>query len=182
VERKQVTNNALHIRLRYLRNAEAVLALALPGALAWHWLQSGAAIDWALRLPPAVLVGLMLLQGAGYWHLKLDLENYHWELMMRKRSPTHPGAILREDVLPQLTGMSVSAFARLLGVSRQTLHAVLAERSGITAEMALRLGTLLGNGPQLWVDMQTKYDLWRAEEKLHEELSHMQRLDQPVAA
>jgi addiction module HigA family antidote len=102
--------------------------------------------------------------------------------MMRKRSPTHPGAILREDVLPQLAGMSVSAFARLLGVSRQTLHAVLAERSGITAEMALRLGTLLGNGPQLWVDMQTKYDLWRAEQKLHEELSHMRRLDQPVAA
>jgi antitoxin HigA-1 len=102
--------------------------------------------------------------------------------MMRKRSPTHPGAILREDVLPQLAGMSVSAFARLLGVSRQTLHAVLAERSGITAEMALRLGTLLGNGPQLWVDMQTKYDLWRAEQKLHEELSHMRRLDQPAAA
>lgn len=61
---------------------------------------------------------------------------------MRKRSPTHPGAVLREDVLPSLTGMSVSAFARSLGVSRQTLHAVLAERSGVSAEMALRLGTL----------------------------------------
>jgi plasmid maintenance system antidote protein VapI len=46
--------------------------------------------------------------------------------MMRKRVPTHPGAILREDVLPSLPGMSVSAFARHLGVSRQTLHSVLA--------------------------------------------------------
>ena len=101
---------------------------------------------------------------------------------MRKRSPTHPGAILREDVLPQLPGMSVSAFARLLGVSRQTLHAVLAERSGITAEMALRLGTLLGNGPELWMDMQSRYDLWQAERKLHEELAHMQPLEQLVAA
>jgi len=101
---------------------------------------------------------------------------------MRKRSPTHPGAILREDVLPRLSGMSVSAFARLLGVSRQTLHAVLAERSGITVEMALRLGTLLGNGPQLWVDMQTQHDLWRAREKLHGELALMRRLEQPVAA
>lgn len=101
---------------------------------------------------------------------------------MRKRSPTHPGAILREDVLPQLSGMSVSAFARLLGVSRQTLHAVLAERSGITAEMALRLGTLLGNGPQLWMDMQSRHDLWRAEQKLHEELAQMQPLEQLVAA
>ena len=70
------------------------------------------------------------------------------ELMMRKRSPTHPGAILREDVLPSLAGMSVSAFARSLGVSRQTLHAVLAERSGVSTEMALRLGALLGNGAQ----------------------------------
>lgn len=77
---------------------------------------------------------------------------------MRKRVPTHPGAMLREDVLPHLGGMSVSAFARLLGVSRQNLHAVLAERSGVTAEMALRLGALLGNGPQLWVDMQTQHD------------------------
>lgn len=94
---------------------------------------------------------------------------------MRKRKPTHPGAILREDVLPDL-GMSVSAFARNLGVSRQTLHAVLAERSGISPEMALRLGALLGNGAQLWVDMQSKYDLWQAEEKLHDVLLSIQRL------
>jgi plasmid maintenance system antidote protein VapI len=60
--------------------------------------------------------------------------------MMRKRVPTHPGAILREDVLPSLPGMSVSAFARNLGVSRQTLHAVLAERSGVTAEMVHNSG------------------------------------------
>ena len=99
---------------------------------------------------------------------------------MRKRSPTHPGAILREDVLPSLAGMSVSAFARSLGVSRQTLHAVLVERSGVSAEMALRLGALLGNGAQLWVDMQSKYDLWHAEAKLHDELIHMQPLE-PLA-
>ena len=96
--------------------------------------------------------------------------------MMCKRAPTHPSAILREDVLPSLPGMSVSAFARNLGVSRQTLHAVLAERSGVSAEMALRLGTLLGNGAQLWLDMQTKFDLWQAETKLHDELGQMRRL------
>jgi addiction module HigA family antidote len=55
---------------------------------------------------------------------------------------------------------------------------VLAERSGVSAEMALRLGTLLGNGAQLWVDMQSKYDLWHAEAKLHDELIHMQPLEQ----
>ena len=94
---------------------------------------------------------------------------------MRTRKPTHPGAILREDILPDL-GMSVSAFARNLGVSRQTLHAVLAERSGVSPEMALRLGALLGNGAQLWVDMQSKYDLWHAEDKLHDVLLSIHRL------
>ena len=53
-----------------------------------------------------------------------------------KRRPTHPGAILREDVLPGMT-ISVSEFARGLGVSRQVLHRILAETHGITPEMAL---------------------------------------------
>jgi addiction module HigA family antidote len=87
------------------------------------------------------------------------------DLKMSKRSPTHPGTILREDVLPNLAGISVSAFANCLGVSLQTLHSLLDERSGITAEMALRLGKLLGNGTQLWLDLQTNYDLWQAEAK-----------------
>ena len=100
---------------------------------------------------------------------------------MRTRLPTHPGAVLREDVLPNL-GLSVSAFARSLGISRQTLHAVLAERSGVSAELALRLGALLGNGAQLWVDMQTKYDLWQAETKLHDVLKGMRRLDRLALA
>ena len=96
---------------------------------------------------------------------------------MRKRVPTHPGAILREDVLPSLPGMSVSAFARNLGVSRQTLHAVLAERSGVSVEMALRLGTLLGNSAQLWLDMQSQFDLWQAKTKLGDELNKMKPLN-----
>ncbi|MGI9133474.1 MAG: HigA family addiction module antitoxin, partial [Rhodoferax sp.] len=69
-----------------------------------------------------------------------------------------------------------------LGVSRQMLHSVLAERSGVSAEMALRLGTLLGNGAQLWLDMQTKYDLWQAEAKIHDELVQMRHLEQMAAA
>jgi addiction module HigA family antidote len=95
---------------------------------------------------------------------------------MRKRPPTHPGAILREDVLPSLAGQSVTSFARALGVSRQTLHSVLAERSGISAEMAVRLGALLGNGAQLWVDMQSAYDLWQAQSKLQDVLVKMKPL------
>jgi addiction module HigA family antidote len=53
---------------------------------------------------------------------------------------------------------------------------VLAERSGISAEMALRLGALLGNGAQLWLDMQSKYDLWQAHSKLRDVIDRMKPL------
>src|SRR3989304_2808956 len=74
--------------------------------------------------------------------------------------PVHPGEILREDVLPTL-GINISEAARQLGVSRQTLHRILAETHSITPEMALRLGKFCGNGPGLWLRMQQRYDLWR---------------------
>jgi addiction module HigA family antidote len=82
-----------------------------------------------------------------------------------KLEPTHPGAILREPVLPAL-GISVSEMARRLGVTRQHLHRILAETHPITPEMALRIGKLCGNGPHLWLNMQQAYDLWHAKRRL----------------
>jgi antitoxin HigA-1 len=72
----------------------------------------------------------------------------------------HPGELLREEILPAL-GRPRVEIARLLGVSRQTLHAVLAERAAVTPDMALRLGKLCGNGPELWLALQAHYDLER---------------------
>ncbi|MDX2221226.1 MAG: HigA family addiction module antitoxin [Rhodospirillaceae bacterium] len=74
--------------------------------------------------------------------------------------PMHPGELLREDVLPALARSRVE-IARHLGVSRQTLHAILTERAPVTPEMALRLGKLCGNGPELWLNLQSRYDLER---------------------
>jgi addiction module HigA family antidote len=88
------------------------------------------------------------------------------------RPPTHPGAILREDVLPAL-GISVSEAARQLGVTRQTLHRVMAEKVSITPAMAARLGRFCGNGPGLWLRMQQAFDLWRAERELRTELEQI---------
>jgi addiction module HigA family antidote len=72
----------------------------------------------------------------------------------------HPGELLREEILPAL-GRPRAEIAQLLGVSRQALHAVLAERASVTPEMALRLGKLCGNGPELWLTLQTRHDLER---------------------
>ncbi len=93
-----------------------------------------------------------------------------------KRSPIHPGEILREDVLPAL-GLSVSETARRLGISRQQLHRVLACTHPITTEMALRIGKFAGNGPGLWLRMQQSYDLWYAEQRMKDELSKIEPVE-----
>ena len=90
-----------------------------------------------------------------------------------KRAPVHPGEILREDVLPSLV-LSVSEAARRIGVSRQQLHRVLACTHPITTEMALRIGKLAGNGPELWQRLQQAYDLWEVGQRLRDELAEIE--------
>lgn len=87
----------------------------------------------------------------------------------RRRAPTHPGAVLREDVLPAL-GLMVSEAARQLRVTRQTLHRILSESAGVSPEMAVRLGKFCGNGAGIWLRLQQAHDLWLAERSLREEL------------
>ena len=89
--------------------------------------------------------------------------------------PTHPGELLREDVFPAL-GLTVTEAAAKLRVSRQALHNVLAERAAITPEMALRVGKLCGDGPEIWLRMQQARDLWHAERELAEELEKIPTL------
>ena len=76
--------------------------------------------------------------------------------------PVHPGEILREDILPELS-MSKTAIAAALGVSRQTLYDILNEKQPVTAEMAVRFGKLFGNGAGFWINLQRMYDLVLAE-------------------
>ena len=73
----------------------------------------------------------------------------------------HPGEILREDVLPD-AGLSVTTAARALGVSRQMLHDILAERRPLSAAMCLRIARLFGSSPEMWMRLQGTYDLQKA--------------------
>lgn len=75
------------------------------------------------------------------------------------RKPTHPGAVLREDVLPAL-GMTQAEFARRLGVSRLTVSELLHEKRACSPEMAARLAKLLRTTPESWLAMQAAVDLW----------------------
>jgi addiction module HigA family antidote len=88
-------------------------------------------------------------------------------VLKRAMPPSHPGEILREDVLPALR-LTVLDAAQKLGVARQTLHRIIARENPrpVTPEMAVRLGKLCGNSPRLWLNLQSAYDLWQAERRV----------------
>jgi addiction module HigA family antidote len=77
---------------------------------------------------------------------------------MPMKNPPHPGQIVKHDVIEPL-GLSVTAAAAVLGVSRKTLSELVNERAGISAEMAVRLEKAFGSTARLWLDLQTAYDL-----------------------
>ena len=81
-----------------------------------------------------------------------------------KRRPTHPGAILREDVLPALN-MSQSEFARRLGVSRLSVSELLHEKRTLSPDMAVRMARLTNTTPDRWLRMQQAGDLWELEQQ-----------------
>lgn len=82
-----------------------------------------------------------------------------------RRSPTHPGFLLADTVIPA-TGKTKTEIARLLGISRQQLYAILDEKAPVSPAVAVRLGKLFGNGAGLWVRMQSAYDIWQVEQKI----------------
>ena len=82
---------------------------------------------------------------------------------MRMHNPPNPGEILRELCLEPL-GISVTDAAEALGVSRKTLSSILNGRSGISPEMAIRLGKAFDTSPESWLNQQVQYDLWQAEQ------------------
>lgn len=93
----------------------------------------------------------------------------------RKVCPTHPGAMLREDFLPEY-GLTASGFAKVLRVSRQTVNELLRERRAVSPEMALRLSRLFGNSPEFWLNAQRAVDLWTAARNIKGKINHISPL------
>ena len=95
--------------------------------------------------------------------------------LLKGLRPVHPAEILREDVIPAL-GRTKSEIARLLGISRQTLYDLLAERQPVTVPMALRIGKLTGTTPESWLNMQRAYDVKIAEREMADEIAKIPTL------
>jgi addiction module HigA family antidote len=81
------------------------------------------------------------------------------------RCPTHPGAFLREMVLPAVSVSKVD-IAAALGISRQSLYDILSEKHPVTPGMAVRLGAVFDTSSGSWLKMQVAYDLWHAEREI----------------
>ena len=79
-------------------------------------------------------------------------------------NPPHPGKIVKRTLIDNTT-LSVTKAAQLLGVGRVTLSKLINTHSGISPEMAVRLSIALDTSSEMWLNMQTTYDLWQAEKK-----------------
>src|SRR5271170_4870488 len=87
------------------------------------------------------------------------------EVMERKNGlpPFHPGEIIKEDILPSV-GLSVTAAAKALGVSRQMLHDILAGRKPLSTVMCLKVARLFGGSAEVWIRLQLAYELKKVEQ------------------
>ena len=81
---------------------------------------------------------------------------------IKRRKPTHPGVILEEHYIKALP-ITLQELSEVSGISRNTLYKIRSENSRITANIAVRLSKLFNTTPQLWLNLQQKYDIWEAE-------------------
>lgn len=97
----------------------------------------------------------------------------------RAVAPSPPGVVVKQIL--EENEVAISSAARALGISRQLLHQIIAGRAAITADTAVRLGKYFGNGPDLWLNLQNKYNIYRARNKLNKEIKRIPILEKKFA-
>ncbi len=99
--------------------------------------------------------------------------------MVNKRKPRHPGALIKRQYLEPLE-MSITDLAEVLSISRKTLSEIVNEHASVTPNMALRLASAFQTTPELWLNVQQKYDLW-CEENESEDWKNIAPIDLEVS-
>jgi addiction module HigA family antidote len=94
----------------------------------------------------------------------------------RRVRPTHPGEMLREDFMPDYN-LSITALAKAMGVSRQSVNELVQGRRAVSPAMALRLARVFGNTPEFWLNGQRAVDLWDAQKRHRKSLDRIKQLD-----
>lgn len=94
---------------------------------------------------------------------------------MQMHNPAHPGQVIKKLYLEPL-GLSITRFAEHLHVDRKTISRIINGQSSISLEMAVKLGKAFGDGAQIWLDMQTQYDLWQAQNNPEFQFDEIERI------
>ena len=97
------------------------------------------------------------------------------------RKPTHPGELIREDLLPE-TGLSQTQLANLMGVSRRTISEIVHERRRVTPDIAFRLAKVFNSTPEMWLNMQQAVDLWEARTNHGNEYEKIRSIQEVILA
>jgi len=97
-----------------------------------------------------------------------------------KRQPTHVGEVLKEEFLEPL-GMTQSHLAKALHTSFRAINELVNEKRGVTTEMALKLAKYFGTSPQLWLNLQNQFDLYKVSMKKKKEIEAVEIGDFKVA-
>lgn len=98
----------------------------------------------------------------------------------RTRKPTHPGELVREDLLPE-TGITQGQLAKIMGVSRRTISEIIHERRKITPDIAFRLARVFNSTPEMWLNMQQSVDLWEADRDHGREYERIRPIEEAVS-
>ncbi|MCK4982802.1 MAG: HigA family addiction module antidote protein [Victivallaceae bacterium] len=94
--------------------------------------------------------------------------------------PSHPGEILKEFYLSELA-ISITDFAKDIGVSRKAISAIVNGHKSVTPEMAMRLSKAMRTTPQLWLNLQANHDLWHLAHERKEVFAKIKPLELAIA-
>ena len=98
----------------------------------------------------------------------------------KKLPPTHPGELLREEIMPAVK-LTQEQLAERLGVSRRTINEIVGEKRSVSADMAHRLARLFNTTPEFWLGLQQDVDLWQAQQESAAVYSKIRPMKQHVA-
>ncbi len=96
-------------------------------------------------------------------------------MIKQKRTPTHPGRILKEEFLDELN-ISQTELASRLGTSFRTVNEIINEKRNITTEMAIKLAKFFGTSIELWLNLQNQYDVYKIFNKKKEAIKRVSPL------
>jgi addiction module HigA family antidote len=96
-------------------------------------------------------------------------------MTIQQHNPPHPGALIYRTYIEPFEGITGNQVAAHLGVARSTFSRLLTAKAGVSAQMAVRLSSVLGGTAESWLTLQESYDLWEVRKTI--DTKNLKRID-----